>query len=119
MEGVALYRGAAGSGYLIVSSQGDHTFHVYERGGTNRYLGAFRVAGVKDTDGLDVTSRGLGSRFPRGLLVVQNGRAPVPLAQHVLYARASQFVFVRWDAVAEAFEPALIVDPTGFDPRAP
>jgi len=36
VEGMAIYRGANGAGYLIVSSQGSSEFMVYERTGRNR-----------------------------------------------------------------------------------
>ncbi len=79
IEGMAIYRTDAGGGYLIVSSQGDYSYAVYERGGGNRFLGRFRlggagaVDGAQETDGLDVTAPPLGSDFPAGMLVVQDG----------------------------------------------
>jgi len=66
---------------LIVSSQGDHSYAVYDLNDANRYLGSFRIAdnpektidGTQETDGLTVTSVNLGSQFPQGVLVVQDG----------------------------------------------
>jgi 3-phytase len=64
---------------LIASSEGDNSYAVYTRTGDNAYLGAFRIVdgkgidGSSDTDGIDVTTANLGSAFPRGLFVAQDG----------------------------------------------
>ena len=83
VEGMAIYHESAGVSYLVVSSQGDDSFAVYRIEENDRYLGSFRVVddsalnididGAEETDGLDVTSVPLGSGFPHGLLVVQDG----------------------------------------------
>ncbi|MEU9576901.1 phytase [Streptomyces chilikensis] len=77
VEGLTLLPGGAGgAGRLIVSSQGDDTFAVYERG---RYADGFRVVasgeldGAEECDGAAVLDAPLGSRYPDGLLVVQDG----------------------------------------------
>ena len=66
-EGVDVYYGRGGQGYVIVSSQGDDTFVVYARQGNNRVVGSFRVAGdeaagVDDVNGSD----GLAAHQPSG-----------------------------------------------------
>ena len=61
------------NGYLIVSSQGDDTFHVYERRRSNEHLGAFMVENTADSDGVAITSTPLGRAFPAGIVAVQNG----------------------------------------------
>jgi len=79
MEGVALYNRPDGSGYLIVSSQGNNSFALYDRQPPNHYVGSFRVGagktidGVSETDGLEATSLPMGPRYPKGALVVQDG----------------------------------------------
>jgi 3-phytase len=79
VEGLTIAYGANGSGYLIASSQGNNTFVVYQRGGSNAYVSSFQlVAGngidaVSDTDGIDVTTANLGPAFPQGLFVAQDG----------------------------------------------
>ncbi len=81
VEGMAIYQANVAQSYLLVSSQGDDSFAVYHIEDAHRYLGSFRVQdhpelqidGVQDTDGLDVTAHALGSDFPQGLLVVQDG----------------------------------------------
>jgi 3-phytase len=90
VEGIALAPGPEGGGYLVVSSQGDDSFAVYERDGDNAYVGSFRVEGVESTDGVDVSTRPLGPRFPDGLLVVQDGHNG---DEH------QDFALVRWDQV--------------------
>jgi 3-phytase len=76
---LAIAAGPRGTGSLVASSQGDDRFAVYRRGGRNAYVRSFRIVaaggidGVSDTDGIDVTSRPLGRRFPGGLFVAQDG----------------------------------------------
>lgn len=78
VEGMAIAYGPNGTGYLIVSSQGNASYAVYRREGGNTYVRSFRVrAGngidaVTQTDGLDVTTASLGSAFPDGVFVVQD-----------------------------------------------
>ncbi|QYX82225.1 phytase [Streptomyces akebiae] len=82
VEGLTLYQERDGDGYLLASSQGDNTFALYDREVSegNEYEGGFRVGpasdtldGVEECDGAAVLNAPLGSRYPRGLLVVQDG----------------------------------------------
>ncbi|MFE1251431.1 phytase [Streptomyces sp. NPDC058735] len=82
VEGLTLFQEADGDGYLLASSQGDSTFALYDRevGEDNEYEGGFRVGaasaaldGSEECDGAAVLNAPLGSRFPNGLLVVQDG----------------------------------------------
>lgn len=79
VEGLALYTTANGEGYLLVSSQGNFSYAVFERGGDNRYLGSFKITGangvdgVEETDGIEAISASLGARYPRGLFLAQDG----------------------------------------------
>ena len=81
VEGMSLWQGENGTGYLIVSVQGEHAYAVYDRVPPNRYLGKFAIVddpdsgidGAQETDGLDVTSFNLGAPYEQGLLVVQDG----------------------------------------------
>lgn len=122
VEGLAIYRAGDRSGYLIVSSQGDSTFHVYRRrhdaDGPNEHLGCFQVGpglgaggaeidGVTTTDGVDVTSAPLGPGFPSGLLVVQDDENPGGM---------QNFKLVAWPGIAACLTPPLVVD-TSVDPR--
>ena len=72
-EGVAIYKVDATTGYIILSSQGDSKFNIYDREYPFTYIDSFRVDNVSDTDGIDVTSVSLGDYAPSGILVVQDG----------------------------------------------
>nr|BFD96387.1 phytase [Kitasatospora sp. Xyl93] len=83
VEGLALVTEADGDGYLLASSQGDNTFVAYdrERDDDNEYEGAFRITAASTTldgsevcDGAAALNAPLGSRYPHGLLVVQDGQ---------------------------------------------
>ncbi|MFN0110989.1 MAG: phytase [Blastocatellia bacterium] len=79
VEGLAIAYGANGTGYLMVSSQGNYSYVVYRREGNNEFVKKFRIAdgdkvdGAEETDGIDVTTANLGPAFPNGLFVVQDG----------------------------------------------
>ncbi|WP_426499723.1 phytase [Streptomyces sp. D54] len=106
VEGLALLRERNGDRYLLASSQGDDTFAAYARrtGRENRavpvYAGGFRVTAASATldgsevcDGTAVLSEPLGSRYPGGLLVVQDGSATP--AQDGREATGFKFVDLR------------------------
>jgi 3-phytase len=79
IEGLTIFYKPDRKGYLIASSQGNNSFAVYTREGSNEYLGSFEIVdgpktdGVSETDGIDVTSASLGSAFPSGLFIAQDG----------------------------------------------
>jgi len=78
LEGVAILYGKRGNGALVVSSQGDSSFAVFDRK-TYEYKGSFvigdgpRTDGVEESDGLEIYSGALGDAFPRGLLISHDG----------------------------------------------
>jgi 3-phytase len=79
VEGLTIAYGKDGAGYLLVSSQGNHSYVVYRREGNNEFVKNFRIGdgdgvdGAEETDGIDVTTANLGSAFPNGVFVVQDG----------------------------------------------
>ena len=83
VEGLTLAYGADGTGYLIASSQGDSSYAVFRREADNAYVGTFTIDsgpeprggidGTENTDGIDVTTVGLGPSFPSGVFVAQDG----------------------------------------------
>ena len=117
IEGLAIFYGPGGSGYLLASDQGIDSYAVYERAGDNQYLGHFRVLadaatgidGASETDGLDVTGARLGPQFPQGAFVVQDGRNITP-------AERQNFKLTPWERIAAAM--GLESNPD-YDPRAP
>jgi 3-phytase len=126
-EGLAIYYGHGLRGYLIASSQGDDTFHVYSRLGgftratANRWRGEFKVEGAGETDGHDVVNVPVGESFTQGLFVMQNGQAPPPDdtgdINGFAYDGSTQFKLVGWEDIARAFEPPLRIDTEDEDRR--
>ena len=106
VEGQTIYYTSNRKRYLIISSQGAGRFDVVEFAGTGPYAykGAFTIAGVGETDGIDVSNRNLGEAFPQGIFLVHNGQ------------NTSALSAVRWQDIASAL--GLSVD-TAFDPRTP
>jgi len=103
LEGVALWRGDGGSGFVVVSNQGANNYAVYRRGLANGFVGRFAIVenaalgidGVTQTDGLELTRSSVGPRFPDGLLVVQDGSNQGTVGRQ-------NFKFVSWRLVAES-----------------
>ena len=82
VEGLALYAppgGGSRDGFLVASSQGNHTYVVYDRAPPHAYRGTFRIAGegavdgAEETDGIDLVATPVGADYPAGLLVAQDG----------------------------------------------
>jgi 3-phytase len=79
VEGLTIAATGTRAGYLIASSQGNDTFVVYRRGAGNAYVATFglhasgKIDAVEETDGIDVTTVGLGPRLQGGLFVAQDG----------------------------------------------
>jgi 3-phytase len=106
VEGLTLYYKSDGSGYLIASGQSagpDVRNVVYERTGTNAWVGTFRVQETDETDGMDVTNLPLGPGFPHGVLVTHDA-SPTP----------SRHRLTPFERIATALN--LTMDPT-WDPR--
>jgi uncharacterized repeat protein (TIGR01451 family) len=123
-EGLTLYYGKNGTGYLLASSQGDNTFAAYTREGNNDYIGQFAVGNngsidnVQESDGADVINLPLGPNFPSGLFVTQDGNndpASVVAGENV----SSNFKFVPFQNIANALPTPLKIDTTSYDPRNP
>jgi myo-inositol-hexaphosphate 3-phosphohydrolase len=110
VEGLTIYYGEGEEGYLLISSQGDHTYAVYERDGENSYLGSFVVGDAGDidqaneSDGADVMSTPL-LGYPDGLLVVQDGANDpqvVAVNEDEIENRSTNFKFISWTDVVNA-----------------
>lgn len=102
VEGVSIYAGAGGKGYVVASNQGEDDYVVYRREAPHAFVGKFHVVanetlgidGSSETDGLDVVSAPLGPDYPAGLLVVQDGRNLMP-------AQRQNFKYVSWKDVLQ------------------
>lgn len=109
VEGLTLYYSGDSTGYLLASSQGNNTYAIYKREGDNQYIGQFSIAdgkvidGVTDTDGIDVCNLNLGSQFPNGFFVAQDGVNDVG---------NQSFKVVPWENIAISFKPPLKMNNT-------
>ncbi|MEM6403540.1 MAG: 5'/3'-nucleotidase SurE, partial [Cyanobacteria bacterium P01_D01_bin.116] len=128
IEGLSIYYGDNGTGYLIANSQGDSSYAVFSREGNNEYLGSFVVGDnngidqVNESDGLDVINVPLGEEFPNGLLVLQDGANDPQNAvedDEELENNSTNFKFVPWDGVANSFDNPLQIDTSSYNPRNP
>ncbi|MBB3114005.1 3-phytase [Paenibacillus phyllosphaerae] len=117
VEGLALYYGANGKGYLLASSQGSSSYAIYEREGNNAFVSSFTIEDGEQADrataadGIDVSSFSLGDRYPHGLFVSQDdsnleGDLKLP----------PNFKLVGWDSIAEGLDLPLPTLPH-TDPR--
>ncbi|WP_033291759.1 phytase [Amycolatopsis jejuensis] len=123
VEGLSIYHRGDGKGYLIASSQGDSTFAVYDRVPDNDYVGQFRIGdgpsvdGTQNTDSFFVTNVPVG-QFRQGLMVVQDGdNTPHQVDENGKVRTSTNFKYVPWEAVANAFPKHLKIDPDGWHPR--
>lgn len=117
IEGLTIYYGKDGTGYLIASNQGKSRYAIYKREGSNEYISSFVIAdgdrtdGTSETDGIDVLSFGLGDKFPNGLFISQDD-------ENITDGKTmnQNFKLVSWDKIAGAVEPKLQMINT-VDPR--
>lgn len=101
VEGLAIHDSPKGR-FLVVSSQGNDSYAVYEANAPHALRGTFRIGinaalgidGASETDGLDLTSANLGGPYRDGLLVVQDGRKRLPQG-------TQNFKLVPWREVAD------------------
>ncbi|WP_291070092.1 phytase [Hyphomonas sp.] len=83
VEGVSVWRGKDGAGWIVASAQTDNRYVVYDRKAPHAAMGSFSIGantvlGIDDvthTDGLDIHSGALPG-FPRGVLIVQDDGNP-------------------------------------------
>ncbi|HUQ94894.1 MAG TPA: phytase [Bryobacteraceae bacterium] len=103
-EGIAIYERKDGTGYIVCTDQinGNSEYHVYRREGEpgrphdhSQVLKVVR-GGADSTDGVEITSRPLGPKFPAGILVAMN-------------SRGRNFLFYRWEDIASTGRNKLVV----------
>ncbi len=105
VEGIDIYKGKDGAGYVIVSAQAADRYVVYDRKAPHAKIGIFNIKdnadrtvdGVSHTDGLAVISTPLGADLPKGLFVVQDDANTLPNDNQ-------NFKYVDWRDIATALE---------------
>ncbi len=83
VEGVSIWRGKDGAGWIVASAQSEDRFVIFDRQAPHTSPGSFSIGenaaldidAVTHTDGLDVFS-GAMPGFPRGALIVQDDGNP-------------------------------------------
>ncbi|MBE9045634.1 phytase [Pleurocapsales cyanobacterium LEGE 10410] len=124
IEGLTIYYGEDGNGYLLASSQGDNTFAIYDRADSNSYLGSFAIEDVEESDGADITNVPLGEDYPAGLLVVQDGSNEPAVVfgdpeDGEIQNFNTNFKYVSLADFADVFPDLPSYDPNAFAPRNP
>ncbi len=78
-EGVAIYKTSDTEGYVILSSQGDDKYNVYNRQKPYRFISSFTVDdsprgvdGTSHTDGISVSSYNFGGKYTKGIMIAQD-----------------------------------------------
>ena len=99
IEGISVWSGKDGKGFIVLSNQGSDNYAVYRREGDNAFVGSFHIVadpergidGVSETDGLDVSSaqsrRAVPGRAARGAGRAQSLAARAPELQVRVLAR--------------------------------
>ncbi len=108
LGGVALYAPPGGGGYLLAVSGGANAVRIYDRNPTaHTFRGSFTLPASGNIDAVEnprhvvVSNRALGTRFPLGMVAVQDG----------LNAAANEnFKLIPWTTISAAFNPNLLVD---------
>ncbi len=102
VEGLSLWIGENGTGYLVASAQAADRYVIYDRAAPHTPRGVVTITASADgsvdavshTDGLDVSSAALPG-YPRGLMIVQDDANPVSEVDQ-------NFKLVDWAAVEAA-----------------
>ncbi len=110
IEGLTIFYTSSDHGFLIASSQGNNSFAIYDRSMTNDYIGSFsigdgQVDGTEDTDGIDVVNLNLGSKFPNGLFIAQDGENMNGTTEF-----PQNFKLTDWKKISDMFSPPLYID---------
>lgn len=79
-EGLAIYADKGGRGYFVSTDQidGDSKYYVYRRrhageGRDSQPIAVF-TGGADQTDGIEISSAALGTKFPKGLFIAMNSK---------------------------------------------
>lgn len=108
--GVAVYQPERGPGYLIVLSEGNNSYVVYDRLPPFAYRGSFQIASgdqlLYGADGLAVMATPLGDLFPEGMLVVQDGTVRNAAGR----LQPQRFAYVSWQDIRVALSLDITAD---------
>ena len=79
-EGVAIYKTSDTEGFLLLSSQGDNKYNVYNRQTPYEFIISFTIDdklngidGTSETDGISVSHYNLRGEFSQGIMIAQDG----------------------------------------------
>ena len=77
IEGLAYFR-VNDKTYLLISSQGNFSYAIFEISDTDKYITSFtivddKIDGAEETDGLEIYDGYINEEFPNGMLVVHDG----------------------------------------------
>jgi len=103
IEGLALYKTDTVT-YLVASSQGNFSYAIFELGGKERYILSFVIDdgvidGAIETDGLEIINDSISEKFPKGMLVVQDG---YNFENDSI--RKQNFKYVSWEKIEQLLE---------------
>ena len=70
IEGIAIAKMNNKNGYIIISNQQQNSFNIFDRK-TNTFIKKIDLTTTR-TDGCEVTTVPIGSKFPNGLFVAMN-----------------------------------------------
>jgi len=123
LEGMTIYYGDNGAGYVFLSSQGNQTYAVFDRtpvGTANNYLTSFAIVddmegidGTQHTDSIDVTNIALSENFLYGAFIAQDGTDTNEDPDDV----GTNFKWLRWDDIAAGLGDLDFS--SDYDPRNP
>ena len=98
LEGVCIYRAQNGLGYVIVSSQGNSTYAIYDRLAPYAYRGSFEIrdpggsfGSTQETDGIEVVPGVLSADYPFGMFLAHDAKNSGGL----------NIKLVKWDDIAD------------------
>ena len=123
LEGLTIYYKENGEGYLMISSQGNNVYGVFNRtavGVKNEYINSFAVVatmegidGTQETDSIDVTNFAISSAFPYGAFIAQDGLDTTSDPDNT----QTNFKWIAWESIASKLGDTDFT--SNYNPRTP
>ena len=123
LEGLTIYYKDNGEGYLMISSQGNNVYGVFNRtavGVKNEYINSFTVVatmegidGTQETDSIDVTNFAISSAFPYGAFIAQDGLDTTSDPDNT----QTNFKWIAWESIASKLGDTDFT--SNYNPRTP